>query len=323
VPQKQPTKGRLRLNDGSCIRLRPEHPNHVWFYDFVEDRTHDGRKFRLLNAVDELTHECLAIRVARKLKATDVIDVLSDLFILRRVPGHIRSDNGPEFIAQAVQDWIRAVGAKTATIEPGSPWENGYIESFNARLRGELLDGEIFPKAEPIRSPVPMRRFRYDAKHDFLECPRSKVLKPGRSVKHGRFFTSRARDSRHCDLASLCLSKGRVNKAVVLGHDYPALLRARRRGERWREKDQRLYQRHRWRVEGYHGEAKTWNGPARAVRRGLQNMRIQAYLTAAAMNLKRLAAYMGALLRALAAALLKSIATAWPSRLQVPVLASV
>jgi len=144
VPSKQPKKGRLWLNDGSCVRLRPEHRNHVWSYDFVEDRTHDGRKFRMLNVVDEFTHECLAIRVARKLKATDVIDVLSDLFILRGVPSHIRSDNGPEFVAQAVQDWIRAVGSKTAFIAPGSPWENGYVESFNARLRDELLNGEIF-----------------------------------------------------------------------------------------------------------------------------------------------------------------------------------
>ncbi len=132
VPARQPKKGRLWLGDGSCVRLRPEHRDHVWSYDFVEDRTHDGRKVRMLNVVDEFTRECLAIRVARKLKAIDVIDVLSDLFILRGVPGHIRSDNGPEFIAQAVQDWIGAVGAKTAYIAPGSPWENGYVESFNA-----------------------------------------------------------------------------------------------------------------------------------------------------------------------------------------------
>src|SRR5262245_13141440 len=98
----------------------------------------------MLNVIDEFTHECLAIRVARKLKAIDVIDVLSDLFILRGVPGHVRSDNGPEFVAEAVQAWITAVGAKTAYIERGSPWENGCIESFNARLRDELLNGEIF-----------------------------------------------------------------------------------------------------------------------------------------------------------------------------------
>jgi transposase InsO family protein len=144
VPARQPKRARLWLNDGSCIRLRAERPNHVWSYDFVEERTHDGRKFRLLNIIDEFTHECLAIRVSRRLKSIDVIDTLSDLFILRGIPGHIRSDNGPEFVATAVQEWIGAVGAKTAYITPGSPWENGFIESFNARLRDELLDGEVF-----------------------------------------------------------------------------------------------------------------------------------------------------------------------------------
>ena len=144
VPQKQPKRGRLWLNDGSCIRLRPEHPNHVWSYDFVEGRTHNGRKFRMLNIIDEFTRECLAIRIDRKLNSTDVIDALSDLFILRGVPGYVRSDNGPEFIAKAVREWIVAVGAKTAFIEPGSPWENGYCESFNSKLRDELLNGEIF-----------------------------------------------------------------------------------------------------------------------------------------------------------------------------------
>ena len=111
VPHKQPKRGRLWLNDGSCIRLRPEYPNHVWSYDFVEDRTHDGRKYRMLNIIDEFTRECLAIRVNRKLNSTDVIDVLSDLCIMRGVPGHVRSDNGPEFVAKAVQDWIRARSA--------------------------------------------------------------------------------------------------------------------------------------------------------------------------------------------------------------------
>jgi transposase InsO family protein len=144
VPARQAKRARLWLSDGSCIRLRAERPNHVWSYDFVEERTHDRRKIRLLNIIDEFTHECLAIRVARRLKSIDVIDVLSDLFILRGVPGHIRSDNGPECVAKAVQEWIGAVGAKTAYITPGSPWENGFIESFNARLRDELLDGEIF-----------------------------------------------------------------------------------------------------------------------------------------------------------------------------------
>jgi putative transposase len=144
VPMKQPKRGRLWLNDGSCVRLRPEYRDHVWSYDFVHCRTDDGRAFRTLNVLDEFNRECLAIRVKRKLNSMDVIDVLTDLFILRGVPAHIRSDNGPEFVARSVRDWIAAVGAKTAFIEPGSPWENGYCESFNARFRDELLNGEIF-----------------------------------------------------------------------------------------------------------------------------------------------------------------------------------
>jgi transposase InsO family protein len=142
VPMKQPKKGRLWLNDGSCIRLRPAYRDHVWSYDFVHHRTDDGRAFRTLNILDEYGRECLAIRVKRKLNSTDVIDVLIDLFILRGVPAYIRSDNGPEFVAEAVRKWITAVGAKAVYIEPGSPWENGYIESFNARFRDELLNGE-------------------------------------------------------------------------------------------------------------------------------------------------------------------------------------
>ncbi len=144
VPTKQPKKGRLWLNDGSCVRLRASHRNHVWSYDFVHHRTEDGRAFRTLNLIDEFTRECLAIRVRRKLSSIDVIDVLTDQFMLRGVPSYIRSDNGPEFIAEAVRKWISAVGASTAYIEPGSPWENGYVESFNARLRDELLNGDIF-----------------------------------------------------------------------------------------------------------------------------------------------------------------------------------
>jgi putative transposase len=163
VPPRQPKRGRLWLTDGSCIRLRPEHPNHVWSYDFVENRTHEGRKFRMLNVIDEFTRECLAIRVDRKLKAIDVIDVLSDLFILRGVPGHIRSDNGPEFVAKAVRAWITAVGAKTAYIERGSPWENGYVESFNSKLRDELRDGEIFYTLKEAQIVIEGWRRHYNA----------------------------------------------------------------------------------------------------------------------------------------------------------------
>lgn len=164
VPQKQPKKGRLWFNDGSCVRLRPERPNHVWSYDFVESRTHDGRKFRMLNLIDEFTRECLAIQIDRRLRSTDVIDVLSDQFILRGVPDRIRSDNGPEFVAKAVREWIAAVGARAAYIEPGSPWENGYCESFNAKLRDELLNGEIFYSLAEAKIVIEGWRQHYNTK---------------------------------------------------------------------------------------------------------------------------------------------------------------
>jgi putative transposase len=144
VPAKQPKRGRLWLTDGSCIRLRPEHKNHVWSYDFVFDRTHDGRALKLLTIIDEYTRECLAIDVERRLDSEDVLYRMGRLFVERGVPDHIRSDNGPEFTAEAVRDWLGRVGVKTLFIEPGSPWENGYIESFNGKLRDELLNGEIF-----------------------------------------------------------------------------------------------------------------------------------------------------------------------------------
>ena len=159
-----------------------------------------------------------------------------------------------------------------------------------------------------------MRRFRYDAQHDILKCPRGQILKAGRRVKHGRFFTSRAKDCRRCDLARLCLSGGRTNKAVVLGDDYPALLRVRRRRGQWSTDEKALYTRHRWRVEGVHGEAKTCHGLARAVRRGLANMKIQAYLTAAAINLKRLAAFLVASLCGLGVMILNKLDLGSPIR---------
>jgi transposase InsO family protein len=144
VPARQKKRGRLYLNDGSCIRLRPCWKNHVWAYDFVAEKLYDGRKIRMLTVVDEYSRECLAIRVNYQMKASDVIDVLSDLFLTYGIPDHIRSDNGSEFTAQIVKDWLEALGVKTLYIDPGSPWENGYNESFNGRLRDELLDGEIF-----------------------------------------------------------------------------------------------------------------------------------------------------------------------------------
>jgi transposase InsO family protein len=144
VPKKQPKRGRLWLNDGSCIRLRPEYKDHVWAYDFVHARTHDGRAVRMLTLVDEYTRECLSIDVARRLTSEDVLERLTWLFATRGVPQFVRSDNGSEFTALAVRSWLAKVDVKTLYIEPGSPWENGYVESFNGKLRDELLDREIF-----------------------------------------------------------------------------------------------------------------------------------------------------------------------------------
>ena len=176
---------------GRLSDLLSQHRNHVWSYDFVEDRTHDGRKFRMLNVLDEFTHESLTIRVARKLKAIDVIDMLSDLFILRGVPGHIRSDNGPEFVAKAVQDWIAAVGAKTAYIAPGSPWMNGYVESFNARLRDELLEVEIFYSLKEAQIVIESWRRHYNAArpHESLGYRPQHLRSSSQRSPHGRLRT--------------------------------------------------------------------------------------------------------------------------------------
>ena len=144
VPQKQPKRGRLWLADGSCIRRRPEYRHHVWAYDFVADRTHDGRPLKILTVVDEYSRECLAIVVARRMRSTDVLETLATLFMTYGVPAHIRSDNGSEFTAALVRLWLEALDVQTLFIEPGSPWENGYVESFNGKLRDELLDREIF-----------------------------------------------------------------------------------------------------------------------------------------------------------------------------------
>jgi transposase InsO family protein len=162
VPRRQPRRGRLWFNDGSCIRLRPEHKDHVWAYDFVTARTHDGRSFRMLTLVDEFTRECLAIDVARQLKSDDVLERLAWLFCTRGVPEHIRSDNGSEFTAKAVREWLAKVGVKTLYIEPGSPWENGYVESFNGKLRDELLNGEIFYSLKEAKVLIERWREHYN-----------------------------------------------------------------------------------------------------------------------------------------------------------------
>lgn len=163
VPSKQPRRGRLWLNDGSCIRLRPTHKGHVWAYDFVQDRTRDGRVLKMLVVVDEFSRECLAIEVARRLKSQDVLAVLADLFVRYGPPEHIRSDNGPEFVAKVVRHWLGRVGVRTLFIEPGSPWENGYCESFNGRLRDELLNTEIFDTFREAQVLIERWRRHYNA----------------------------------------------------------------------------------------------------------------------------------------------------------------
>ncbi len=162
VPKRQPKRGRLWLNDGSCVRLRPQHADHVWAYDFVLARTHDGRALRMLTLVDEFTRECLAIDVARRLDSEDVLERLAWLFVTRGVPKHIRSDNGSEFTARSVREWLKRLGVGTLFIEPGSPWENGYVESFNGKLRDELLNREIFFSLTEVKVLIELWRREYN-----------------------------------------------------------------------------------------------------------------------------------------------------------------
>jgi len=162
VPKKQPRRKRLWLNDGSCIRLRPEYKDHVWSYDFVKSHTVDGRGFRVLTIIDEFTRECLALYVARGITSREVIEQLYDLFLLRGVPRHIRSDNGSEFTSKAIRQWLTDLEVKTLYIEPGSPWENGYNESFNGKLQDELLKREIFMTLKEARILVERWRWEYN-----------------------------------------------------------------------------------------------------------------------------------------------------------------
>jgi len=162
VPQKQPKRGRLWFNDGSSVRLRPTHPNHVWAYDFVHVRTYNGKAVRILALIDEYTRECIAIRSGRSFRSDDVLHCLTEMFVTRGMPEHIRSDNGPEFVANAVREWLGRLGVKTLYIEPGSPWENGYIESFNGKLRDELLNGEIFYTLEELQVVTEQWRQHYN-----------------------------------------------------------------------------------------------------------------------------------------------------------------
>ena len=164
VPQRQKPRRRLWLNDGSCMRLRPERPRHVWSYDFVSAATHDGRSLRLLTLIDEYTRECLAIRVARRLGSQEVIETLADVMLVRGIPEYLRSDNGPEFVARELRKWLASLGTGTLYIEPGSPWENGYCESFNGKLRDECLNGEIFYSLKEAQVVIEQWRVEYNTR---------------------------------------------------------------------------------------------------------------------------------------------------------------
>ena len=162
VPKGQKPRGRLWLNDGSCVRLRPTHASHVWSYDFVSARTHDGRSVRILNLIDEYTRECLLIRAERRWSSAKVIGALADVMVIKGVPEHLRSDNGPEFVAKDLRKWLADTGAKTLYIEPGSPRENGYCESFNSKLRDEFLNPEIFYSMKELRVLAERWRVHYN-----------------------------------------------------------------------------------------------------------------------------------------------------------------
>ncbi|MBX2988499.1 MAG: IS3 family transposase [Bdellovibrionaceae bacterium] len=162
VPKKQKKRARLWDREGSCIRLRPERPNHVWSYDFVFDQTHEGKTFKMFNVIDEFTRECLMIKAARRLTHQDVLDSLCELFLQRGVPTHVRSDNGSEFIAAKLRIWFEALELKPLFIQPGSPWENGYLESFNGKLRDELLNREIFYSMKEAQVMIERWRKHYN-----------------------------------------------------------------------------------------------------------------------------------------------------------------
>jgi len=194
VPKRQKARGRLWLNDGSCVRLRPTHSNHVWSYDFVNARTHDGRSVRILNLIDECTRECLMIRTERRWSSAKVIGALADVMVMKGVPEHIRSDNGPEFVAKDLRKWLADTGAKTLYIEPGSPWENGYCESFNSKLRDEFLNGEIFYSIKELRVLAERWRVHYNTvrPHSSLgykpPAPEARLISTGKG--HGEVETA-------------------------------------------------------------------------------------------------------------------------------------
>ena len=182
VAGRQKKRRRLWLKDGSCIRLRPEHRDHVWSYDILEDKIYNGKKFRILNIIDEYTRECLLSFVSRRITSSEVVEFLAELFCSRGLPEYIRSDNGSEFTAKKVRKFISNLGTFPAFIEPGSPWENGYIESFNGKMRDELLNGEIFDTMAEAKVLVERWRAYYNTirPHSSLEymppAPEARVV---------------------------------------------------------------------------------------------------------------------------------------------------
>ncbi len=172
VPQKQRKRRRLGTSAHGCIRHRPEYPNHVWSYDFVADQTEDGRRLKIFVVIDEYTRRCLALEVGRRFTSEDVIDTMRALFELYGTPTHVRSDNGPELIATALRRWLGRRGTGTLYIEPGSPWENAYTESFNSRLRDELLNRELFTSVLEARVLLEQHRTEHNevrphSSHDY------------------------------------------------------------------------------------------------------------------------------------------------------------
>ncbi len=163
VPKKTRKKRALGNGSNACNRHRGMHANHVWSWDFIFDRTESGQTLKWFVIIDEFTRRCITLDVSRGFKSTDIIDRLSELFVMYGIPEHIRSDNGPEFIAKAIRDWLSKLGVKTLYIEPGSPWENGFTESFNSRLRDELLRVEQFANAAHARAAASAWREDYNA----------------------------------------------------------------------------------------------------------------------------------------------------------------
>jgi putative transposase len=162
VPAKQPKRARLWRAEGAGVRLRPTHRHHGWSYDFMAERTHDGRSCRILTMLDEYTRDCRASVVARRLGSQEVILLVAELFVHYGLPQHIRSDNGPEFIARKLRRWLKTLEVEPLYIEPGSPWENGYIESFNGKMRDQFLTGELFSTLQEARILTERWRTHYN-----------------------------------------------------------------------------------------------------------------------------------------------------------------